>query len=80
MLEEHMPTIENVLSPFLKEREDVAKVVKLKDQIKDFDKLVETAHESFVWLWMEMDKLNLKVMELRSHNNTTETLRVALVE
>jgi GTP-binding protein EngB required for normal cell division len=48
MLEEHMPTIENVLSPFLKEREDVAKVVKLKDQIKDFDKLVETAHESFV--------------------------------
>jgi hypothetical protein len=54
--------------------------VKLKDQIKDFDKLVETAHESFVWLWMEMDKLNLKVMELRSHNNTTETLRIAFVE
>ncbi len=46
MLEEHMPTIENVLSPFLKEREDVAaKLVKLKDQIKDWDKLVETTHE-----------------------------------
>ncbi len=49
MLEEHMPTIENVLSPFLKEKEDVvAEVVKLKDQIKDWDKLVETVHESFL--------------------------------
>ncbi len=49
MLEDHVRTIENVLSPFLKEREDVvAKVVKLKDQIKDWDKLVETAHESFL--------------------------------
>jgi hypothetical protein len=47
VLENNMPTIENVHSPFLKENV-IVELVKFKDQIKDWDKLVEIAHESFL--------------------------------